>query len=63
MMDDEFIIKHNLLPPGAPGASTKEAMVMFKLAGQLKPEVCFRDPVIYKKALINRTGANNIARS
>ncbi|KAF7795999.1 hypothetical protein EIP86_007168 [Pleurotus ostreatoroseus] len=39
MMDDEFIIKHNLLPPGAPGASTKEAMVMFKLAGQLKPEV------------------------
>ncbi len=41
MMEDEFIVKHSLLPPGAPGSSTREAMVIFKLAGQLKPEARF----------------------
>ncbi|KZT19800.1 NTF2-like protein [Neolentinus lepideus HHB14362 ss-1] len=39
MLDDNIIRKSNLLPPGAPGSSVKEASVIFKLASQLKPEV------------------------
>ncbi|TCD70222.1 nuclear mRNA export, poly(A)+RNA binding protein [Steccherinum ochraceum] len=39
MLADEFIKKHNLVPPGAPSASQKEAAVIFKLAKELKPEV------------------------
>ncbi|PSR72948.1 hypothetical protein PHLCEN_2v11185 [Hermanssonia centrifuga] len=39
MLDDEFIAKNRLIPPGAPGSSTKEASVIFKIAGQLKPDV------------------------
>lgn len=39
MLDDEFVIKHRLVPPGAPGSSQREAMVIFKLAASLKPEV------------------------
>ncbi|KAI0072752.1 NTF2-like protein [Panus rudis PR-1116 ss-1] len=39
MMDDDFIKKHNMLPPGAPGASSREAAVIFKIAGRkLTPE-------------------------
>lgn len=41
MQEDEFVAKHRLTPPGAPGSSAREAAVIFKLAGQLKPEVCF----------------------
>ncbi|EIW83907.1 NTF2-like protein [Coniophora puteana RWD-64-598 SS2] len=39
MLDDPTIAKHNLLPPGAPGSSAREASVIFKLASQLKPPV------------------------
>jgi nuclear RNA export factor len=39
MLDDEELQKHNLLPPGAPGSSPREAAVIFKLASHLKPEV------------------------
>ncbi|KZP13583.1 NTF2-like protein [Athelia psychrophila] len=39
MLSDEGLKKANLLPPGAPGGSPKEAAVIFKLASQLKPEV------------------------
>lgn len=39
MQDDEFLAKNRLLPPGAPGSSAREAAVIFKIAGQLKPEV------------------------
>jgi nuclear RNA export factor len=42
MLDDDFIAKHRLTPPGAPDSSAKEAAVIFKLAGQLKPEVSIR---------------------
>ena len=40
MIEDDFIAKNKMTPPGAPGASVKEAGVIFKLAAQLKPEVC-----------------------
>ncbi|KIP04393.1 hypothetical protein PHLGIDRAFT_31380 [Phlebiopsis gigantea 11061_1 CR5-6] len=39
MQEDEFIAKHRLTPPGAPGSSAREAAVIFKIAGQLKPEI------------------------
>ena len=39
MLDDDELRKHNLLPPGAPGSSPREAAVIFKLASHLKPEV------------------------
>ncbi|EGN98717.1 hypothetical protein SERLA73DRAFT_181326 [Serpula lacrymans var. lacrymans S7.3] len=39
MMDDSELQKHNLLPPGAPGSSLREASVIFKLASHLKPSV------------------------
>lgn len=39
MLDDEFIKKYNMVPPGAHGSSVKEAAVIFKLAKELKPEV------------------------
>ncbi|KAI0346534.1 NTF2-like protein [Trametopsis cervina] len=39
MLEDEYIIKNRMTPPGAPGSSSKEAAVIFKIAGQLKPEV------------------------
>jgi len=39
MVEDEFIIRNRMTPPGTPGSSAKEAAVVFKLAGQLKPEV------------------------
>ena len=41
MVEDELLRKNNLAPPGAPGASAREAAVIFKLASQLKPEVRF----------------------
>ncbi|KAH7925857.1 NTF2-like protein [Leucogyrophana mollusca] len=39
MMDDPELQKHELLPPGAPGSSVREASVIFKLASHLKPAV------------------------
>ncbi|KAG1843532.1 hypothetical protein C8R48DRAFT_736712 [Suillus tomentosus] len=39
MMDDPEIQKHNLLPPGAPASSVREASVLFKLASHLRPAV------------------------
>ncbi|KAH8100008.1 hypothetical protein BXZ70DRAFT_939960 [Cristinia sonorae] len=39
MLDDDFIKKNNLVPPGAPSSSQKEAAVIFKLAKELKPPV------------------------
>jgi nuclear RNA export factor len=39
MMEDETLRKHNIAAPGAPGATAREAAVIFKLASQLKPEV------------------------
>ncbi|KIJ67053.1 hypothetical protein HYDPIDRAFT_128640 [Hydnomerulius pinastri MD-312] len=39
MLDDPELSKHGLLPPGAPGSTTKEASVIFKLASSLKPTV------------------------
>lgn len=39
MLEDDFIAKNKLCPPGSPGSSAKEAAVIFKIAGQLKPEV------------------------
>lgn len=41
MMDDPELQKHNLLPPGVPGSTAREAAVIFKLASHLKPEVCY----------------------
>ena len=38
MAEDDFVIKNQLSPPGAPG-SGREAAVIFKLAKELKPEV------------------------
>ncbi|KAF9480018.1 NTF2-like protein [Pholiota conissans] len=38
MIDDELVKKLNLSPPGH-GGSARDAAVIFKLAGQLKPEV------------------------
>lgn len=37
------MIKYNLLPPGTPGSSYREAATIFKLASQLKPPV--RTPI------------------
>ncbi|KAI0690620.1 hypothetical protein BC835DRAFT_1363567 [Cytidiella melzeri] len=39
MIEDDFIVKNKMIPPGAPGSSAKETAVIFKLAGQLKPEI------------------------
>lgn len=39
MSEDEILSRANLLPPGVPGATGKEAAVIFKLASQLKPPV------------------------
>ncbi|KAF8273335.1 NTF2-like protein [Lactarius quietus] len=39
MSEDEMISKANLIPPGIPGSTGKEAAVIFKLASQLKPPV------------------------
>ncbi|KAH9998801.1 NTF2-like protein [Russula compacta] len=39
MSEDEMITRAGLLPPGVPGATGKEAAVIFKLASQLKPPV------------------------
>ncbi|KAF9231003.1 hypothetical protein BU15DRAFT_91000 [Melanogaster broomeanus] len=39
MLDDPELSKHGLFPPGAPGSSTREASVIFKLASNLKPPV------------------------
>jgi nuclear RNA export factor len=49
MLDDEELRKHNLLPPGAPGSSPREAAVIFKLASHLKPAVG-RDHPYYRLA-------------
>ncbi|KAF8896554.1 hypothetical protein BD779DRAFT_1496546 [Infundibulicybe gibba] len=38
MIDDEFVKKNNLTPPGY-GGSTRDAAVLYKLASQLKPEI------------------------
>ena len=38
MIEDEVVKKHDLTPPGF-GGTVKDAAVIFKLAGQLKPEV------------------------
>ena len=42
MLDDPIVQKYNLLVPGIPGSSGKEAAIMFKLAAQLRPPVSFR---------------------
>lgn len=39
MLDDPYVAQHRLTPPGAPGSSAREAAVIFKIAGQLKPQV------------------------
>ncbi|THH28012.1 hypothetical protein EUX98_g6178 [Antrodiella citrinella] len=39
MLQDDFIKKNGMLPPGAANSSHKEAAVIFKLAKELKPEV------------------------
>lgn len=39
MVDDPLVQKYNLLVPGIPGSSGKEAAIMFKLAAQLRPLV------------------------
>ncbi|TFY76674.1 hypothetical protein EWM64_g7337 [Hericium alpestre] len=39
MSEDQFLRKHRVTPPGAPGSSAKESSVIFKLASQLKPPV------------------------
>ena len=39
MLDDPIVQKYNLLVPGAPGSSGKEAAIIFKLAAQLRPYV------------------------
>jgi nuclear RNA export factor len=41
MADDELLRKNNVAAPGAPGSTGREAAVIFKLASQLKPPVCF----------------------
>jgi nuclear RNA export factor len=41
MLDDPELVKHGLLPPGAPGSTAREASVIFKLASNLKPPVSF----------------------
>lgn len=41
MLDDPELAKHGLLPPGAPGSTSREASVIFKLASNLKPPVRF----------------------
>ncbi|GJE96575.1 NTF2-like protein [Phanerochaete sordida] len=38
MAEDDFVVKNQLTPPGAPG-SGREAAVIFKLAKELKPEI------------------------
>lgn len=38
LVDDELVKKHNLTPPGH-GGTLRDASVIFKLAGQLKPAV------------------------
>ena len=39
MSEDEILSRANLLPPGVPGGTGKEAAVIFKLASHLKPPV------------------------
>lgn len=39
MVDDPLVQKYNLLVPGIPGSSGKEAAIIFKLAAQLRPLV------------------------
>src|SRR5712691_7084223 len=41
MSEDEILSRASLLPPGVPGSTGKEAAVIFKLASQLKPPVCY----------------------
>ena len=38
MIEDEVVKKYDLTPPGF-GGTAKDAAVIFKLAGQLKPDV------------------------
>lgn len=46
MSDDPELAKHGLLPPGAPGSTSREASVIFKLASNLKPPVRFSPSLI-----------------
>ncbi|KAF7317106.1 hypothetical protein HMN09_00445300 [Mycena chlorophos] len=39
MQDDDIVRRHNLLTPGAPNSTAREAGVIFKLASKLKPPV------------------------
>jgi nuclear RNA export factor len=39
LIDDEVVKKHHLSSPGLGGGSAREAAVILKLAGELKPPV------------------------
>lgn len=39
MIEDEVVKKYNLTPPGSGNGSARDAAVIFKIAGELKPEV------------------------
>ena len=45
IIEDEVVKKHDLSPPGF-GGTAKDAAVIFKLAGQLKPEVVFSTRIV-----------------
>lgn len=51
MSDDEILSRASLLPPGVPGASGKEAAVIFKLASQLKPPVRYISTLLTNPSL------------
>jgi hypothetical protein len=59
MIDDEIVKKHSLTPPGY-GGDARTGAVIFKLAGQLKPDVCSRPLLSYPPKLIKFLGSNAI---
>jgi nuclear RNA export factor len=41
LIDDEILQKHKIVPPGVPGATGKEAAVIFKIASKFHPAARF----------------------
>ena len=60
MIEDEVVKKHDLSPPGF-GGTAKDAAVIFKLAGQLKPEVFLSTRTIILSVSYSCIGSNTVS--
>jgi hypothetical protein len=60
IIEDEVVKKHDLSPPGF-GGTAKDAAVIFKLAGQLKPEVVFSTRAVLLPVTYSFIGPNTVS--